>query len=164
MKYLTQNVSIEEYIKNRDVYAREWEEQNRQYDQAFSEIAHRFPKAFLKEYYKYFMHDYIVKDIVLERRELKTRYCYDLTFYLLDYYVGDENIKHILTLRSVNNLRTNISFSFGGNCSWVYNEFLAVDDKRLSFEVALTDDSFLYCEFSRLRYKKIRTSPAQGQA
>lgn len=23
--------------------------------QAFSEIAHRFPKAFLKEYYKYFM-------------------------------------------------------------------------------------------------------------
>lgn len=162
MKYLTQNVSIEEYIKNPDVYDREWNEQNRQYAQAFSEIAHRFPKAFLKEYYKYFMHDYIVKDIVLERVELKTRCRYDLTLHLLDYY--KENVEHILLFQDADNLRTNISFSFGGNCSWVYNEFLAVDDKRLSFEVALTDDSFLYCEFSRLRYKKIRTSPAQGRA
>lgn len=162
MKYLTQNVSIEEYIKNPDVYDREWNEQNRQYAQAFSEIAHRFPKAFLKEYYKYFMHDYIVKDIVLERVELKTRCRYDLTLHLLDYY--KENVEHILLFQDADNLRTNMNFNFAGHCDWIYNEFLAVDDKRLSFEVVLFSDSFLYCEFSRLRYKKIRTSPAQGRA
>lgn len=159
MKYLKQNVPIEEYIQSPDVYDKQWEEQNQQYAQAFDEISYRFPKTFLQEYYKYFMHDYIIKDIALERRELKTRYCYDLTLYLLDDYVGDENIEHILTLRNVDNLRTNISFNFGGNCSWFYNEFLAVDDKHLSFEVALSNDSVLYCEFSKLRYKKIRLGP-----
>ena len=154
MKYLNQNVPIEDYVQSPDVYDRQWEEQNRQYEQAFREISHRFPKRFLKEYYKYFMHDYIVKDMALERRELKTRYCYDLTIRLLDYY--DKDIEHILLFQNVDNLRTNMTFHFAGNCDWIYNEFLAVDDKRLSFEVLLFSDSVLYCEFSKLRYKKIR--------
>ncbi len=154
MKYLRQNIPIEEYVQSPDVYDRQWEEQNRQYEQAFSEISHRFPKTFLKEYYKHFMHDYIVKDIALERRELKTRYCYDLLIRLLDYY--DKNIEHILLFQNVDNLRTNMTFSFAGNCDWIYNEFLAISDRRLSFEVVLFSDSVLYCEFSRLRYRKIR--------
>lgn len=87
---------------------------------------------------------------------------YDLTLHLLDYY--KENVEHILLFQDADNLRTNMNFNFAGHCDWIYNEFLAVDDKRLSFEVVLFSDSFLYCEFSRLRYKKIRTSPAQGRA
>lgn len=154
MRYLNQNWSAEEYMKFPDKYDEEWNRQYSQYMEEFNKIIHRFPKAFISEYSKHHMHDYIITSILLERKVLKNKYKYELNIHLVDYY--DENIEHLLTFLDVDHLKTDLLFDFAGNCDWIYNEFLAVNSKRLSFEVVLFSDSVLYCEFSKLRYKKIR--------
>ena len=154
MKYLIQNLSAEEYMKSPDKYDEEWNQQYKQYMEEFNKIIDRFPKSFITEYNKYHMHDYIIKNISLERKVLKTKFKYELSIHLIDYY--NEQFEHVLTFMDVDHIKANLVFDFAGNSDWIYNEFLALDDKRLSFEVALFSDSVLYCEFSKLRYKKIR--------
>jgi len=44
---------------------------------------------------------------------------------------------------------------FVGSCDWIYCEILPVDEKRMSFEVVLFDDSILYVEFAKLKYQKV---------
>lgn len=75
--------------------------------------------------------------------------------HLLDYY--NKNIMHNMVFLNVINFKSNLNFNApAGNFDWMYCEMLPVDEKRLSLEIALFDDSMLYFEFSKMRYKKVK--------
>ena len=72
---------------------------------------------------------------------------------LTDYH--EENVVHQLIFSDIKILKTNMIFGgCAGSFDWLYCEFLAIDKKRLSLEVILFGDSFLYVDFSKLHYKK----------
>lgn len=133
---------------------KEWDKQCHLYLEEFWKLSARFPKNFLKEYNKHLLHDSIVHDIHLERKRQKKQYRYDMHIKLLDYY--DDTIEHVITFLDVSCLKTNLLFCHQGDSYWLYNEFLAIDNNRLSFEVRILDNSVLYCEFSKLRYQKVQ--------
>lgn len=158
MKYLKYDIYEKVCSMNqmeRDLYAEEWNVCCEEYSKIFEQIAHRLPKAFLKEFNKYHMHDNIVQSILIKREVLKKGYRYDLHMKLLDYY--DKRIMHSLVFKNIKNLKVDFDFVFAGNCDWIYCEILPVDEMRLSLEVFLFSGSMLYFEFSRLHYKKMKT-------
>lgn len=144
----------DENVKRAKTIEAEWNKRYSLYLEEFYKLSTRFPKNFLREYNKDLMHDSIVYDIKIERRKRGKQYRYDMTIMLLDY--NNDTIVHAITFFDISCLNCNLSLGHQGDSYWLYNEFLSVNDSRLSFEVAILDGSTLYCEFSKLRYKKIR--------
>ena len=153
MKYLRYELSDQTLGPNGELYKEEWERQCNLYHKEFESISSRLPKLFLDEYRKKEFHDFKIESLYLTMRCLKSGYKYDLEIKFLDYC--DEKIHHYLYLIDVNSLKGNFDFMMAGNFDWIYAEILSVDDHRLSLEVRLFDDSNLYLEFSKLRYRKV---------
>ena len=116
-------------------------------------IIPRLPKSFVAEYEKRNFHDHIIDFFALKHRALNRGEKYDFELQLMDY--TDNRIHHYLTFVDVTVLKCDMDFTaFAGYHDWYYSEILPVDDKRFSLEVRLFDESSLYIEFNRLRYKK----------
>ena len=133
----------------------EWAVQYRKFMQEFSQISDRLPKLFLKEFGKKHFHDNILNFISIEKIEIKKGYKYLLTMNLLD--SCDDSITHNLVFSDVKRFKSELDFTFfAGSSDWLYCEILPVDERRLSLEVILFDDSVIYFDFAKLRYRKIR--------
>lgn len=155
MKYLKYKLYEKVCSVDGEKYEGEWEEQYNKFLNEFNQLSDRLPKLFLTEFKKHHFHDNILNFISIEKIKIKKGYKYFLTMNLLDYH--DENLVHNLVFSDVKNFSSNLNFgSFAGNCDWLYCEILAIDEKRLSLEVILFDDSVIYLDFSKLRYRKIR--------
>ena len=68
-------------------------------------------------------------------------------------------IIHVLTFCDVKSVVSNIKFKeTSGYFDWLYSELLPLNNRYLSFEILLYDDSFLYSEFKKLHYLKKRNN------
>jgi len=154
MKYLTYELSDKASSFDGEEYEAEWNEQYKKFLDEFNQLSKRLPKSFLTEFKKKHFHDNIINLLSIEKIKVKRGYEYLLTMNLLDYH--DEKLIHNLVFSNVKNFKSDLSFgAFAGSCDWLYCEILAVNEKRLYLEVALFSDSYLYFEFSKLRYKKL---------
>lgn len=136
-----------------DKYERKWNEQYKKYQKEFSNITTKLPKNFLKEYNKHDFHDNLVKSIYLTCNNTTKRIEYSLCIELIDYY--DDQILHKLSLIKPVNVKMNMSIaSYPNYSSWLYCEILPAGDKQLSIEIAFCNNSVLYAQFSKLRYRK----------
>lgn len=62
-------------------------------------------------------------------------------------------------LCDVKSVVSNIKFKeTSGYFDWLYSELLPLNNRYLSFEILLYDDSFLYSEFKKLHYLKKRNN------
>lgn len=138
-----------------DEYEAEWNERNRLFLEEFQTILSRLPKRFIQEFNKYHFHDNELRKMYIEKKLLTREYKYFLYMDLIDY--RDSSVHHLLTFEDIKNLKTDLVLSDGGNSDWIYCEILPVNNKYLSLEVFLFGDSSMYFEFTKLRYKKIKT-------
>ena len=137
--------------EERDKYNPIWNKQWKCYEREFNTIKRLLPKSFLTEYQKHYLHDYILKSILIEKKKLKSGNKYDVVINLEDYY--DEQVEHILKFIDISCLKTDFLI-LKQETSMLYNEFIKTGD-RLSFEAILFDECMFYCEFSKLIYKRI---------
>lgn len=152
MKYLLPEVYEKAVFPDFEEDLRRWLESCENYCDDLLRNKNRFPKVFLREYEKKYFHDNVFESLKIHRKELKTRYAYDIEMCLLEY--ADNNIRHQLLFKNVEHVKMDLNLISAGNADWIYGEFLPVDEKRLSLEVFLFGDSSLYFDFSRLHYKK----------
>jgi len=129
-----------------------WDEQYREFLKEFELVIPRLPKTFIKEFKKHHLHDSIINHILIQKINLKRSFRYNFLIEMRDYY--NKSTKHTLEFTNVDNIRSNMMFDFAGVCDWLFCEILPVNGKRLSFEVMLFDNSFIYFEFSKLKYRK----------
>ena len=153
MKYLKYDLYEKASAPGGKIYEAQWNDQLTQYYAEFNSFAYRLPKRFVKEMNEHDMHDCTVKNILIERKKWKK---YDVEIHLTDY--SDDNIEHMIKLINVNVFKSDLDFRMSGISDWIYCELLAIDDKRMSLEVILFDESSIYCEFSKLQYKKFQVN------
>ena len=151
MKYLNNDIYQKACFPGGKENEEKWHELYNQYLQEFNKTSSRLPKTFLKEFEKQHMHDYIVKNILIIRKELKSKFHYDLTLCLTRYnHINDHLLKFTNVKKLKGSLFTNYTNSF---YDWIHSEILAVDEKRMSIEILFNKEDKLYFEFSRLHYK-----------
>ena len=138
---------------------KEWDRRYDQWMEEFATIREKFPKRFLKEFDKYHFHDNIINSLTIEKMKPPKSGCkYHLNIKLLDY--EDRRYIHDMDFYDVLNFRSDLNFEgIVGVCDWLYSEILPVGKNRFSWEVRLFgDDHFIYFDFAKMRYKKIRVS------
>ena len=151
MKYL--NIEV---IANDPSYY-EWDRRYDLWMQEFATIQDKFPKRFLKEFGKNHFHDNIIDAISLNRIVTKKGASkYHLNMKLLDH--DDKRFVHDLDFFDVRKFKPDLLFDGGtGVCDWLYCEILPAGEGRFSLEINLFgNDSSIYFDFSKMRYKKIR--------
>ena len=154
MKYLTDELSHKVCLPGGEIYEPEWNRQIQKMLDELEKISSRLPKRFLKEFKKKHFHDNIISNIGIEMADMSGKY--NVIMRVIDHI--DPNVEYILIFHKVENLKSELKLGdYGGAVDWLYCEILLINQKRLSFEVALPD-SFLYFEFSKLQYKKLRNS------
>lgn len=157
MKYLNYELYKKVCLPDGDIYEESWNKQYEKYLEEFNQLMPRLPKKFCSEYTKRFFHDSIVTSFHTQLIRYKNRCQYNITLEICDNC--DINELHVLTFCDVKSVVSNIKFKeTSGYFDWLYSELLPLNDRYLSFEILLYDDSFLYFEFKKLQYLKKRNN------
>jgi len=81
------------------------------------------PKRFLKEFSKRHFHDYKIKSFSIEKRQLKSRFVYDLILILTDPLNSLK--EHTLIFKNVKNIKSQFDIGeYPINLDWLYSEIL----------------------------------------
>lgn len=128
-----------------------WKESLENYRSYLESIKLRFPKFFYTFYTKVGMHDCILVKFELDKRHLANRTCVDV------HTLWKKNGKQFsLIFKDVKNINTNIDLC-NGYCEfgdYIIGEFLAVDEKFLSFEFLFYDSrNTIKLVFKKLYYQ-----------
>lgn len=151
MKYLNNDLYDKVCSIDGECYEQEWNNCVKAYIKELELNANRLPKRFLKEYYKSHMHDYEVVQISFDRVELKSRYKYNVSIKLLHNY---RKIEHILICKDVKYFKSDMDNADFRSYDLLYSEILVVNEKLMSFEVELSENSSFKLIFSKLAYRK----------
>ena len=157
MKYLDYELYKKVCLPDGEVYEESWNKQYEKYLEEFKQLMPQLPKKFCSEYTKRFFHDTVVTAFHTQLVRYKNRCHYNITLEVCD--ACDRNVLHVLTFCDVKSVTSNIKFNeSSGYFDWLYSELLPLNNRYLSFEILLYDDSFLYFEFKKLRYLKKRNN------
>ena len=157
MKYLDYELYKKVCLPDGDVYEESWNKQYEKYLEEFNQLIPRLPKWFYSEYTRRFFHDNVVTSFHTQLIKNKNRCQYNITLEICDNC--DINVLHVLTFCDVKSVVSNIKFKeTSGYFDWLYSELLPLNNRYLSFEILLYDDSFLYSEFKKLHYLKKRNN------
>ena len=157
MKYLDYELYKKVCLPDGDVYEESWNKQYEKYLEEFNQLIPRLPKRVYSEYTRRFFHDNVVTSFHTQLIKNKNRCQYNITLEICDNC--DINVLHVLTFCDVKSVVSNIKFKeTSGYFDWLYSELLPLNNRYLSFEILLYDDSFLYSEFKKLHYLKKRNN------
>lgn len=124
-----------------------------QYNEYLKTIKRRFKKDFFEFYTKIGMHDSILTELKLVKKQLRSKTIINIETHWVNYV--DYEKQFSLKFENVRKYITNLDLSSGYSefGDYILGEFTAIDKKYLSFEFLFYNDSTVYLEFENLIFE-----------